>query len=215
MTEHMKRHMAAVILAVLVSLGGGNVMAEQSEAYALLLDDFTDTNRISQLGTAWEGFTDQVMGGVSEMRVAVESSDRGAALHMTGRVSLENNGGFIQSRLKLAEAGSFDASGYTGIALLVRAEGEHYYLHLRTPRTVFPWAHFAAPIQVPGDGQWHRVEVPFDSFEPKYMIGGRLETARLRSVAIVAAGAAFDADIWVRSIGFYRSSHAVSAGEKR
>jgi hypothetical protein len=36
------------------------------------------------------------------------------------------------------------------------------------------------------------------------MLGGRLDTSRLRSVAVVAAKAAFEADIWVRSVGLYR-----------
>lgn len=177
-------------------------MGDPQESYDLLLDDFSDTAGVSAVGTRWEGFTDQVMGGVSQMQAGVEPTDAGAALHMSGRVSLENNGGFIQTRLRLAESGTFDAGDYTGIALVVRGTGDHYYLHLRTPRTMFPWAHFAAPLPVAGE--WRRVEVPFSSFEAKYMMGGRLDRSRLRSVAVVAGQAAFDADIYVRSVGLYR-----------
>jgi hypothetical protein len=177
-------------------------MAQNDDSYDFLLDDFSDRSGVSTLGTEWEGFTDRVMGGVSEMTTRVEATDEGPALHMTGTVSLDNNGGFIQARLELTESGNFDAGEYAGIALVVRGRGENYYLHLRTPRTVFPWAHFAAPLPV--TGEWRRVEVPFASFEPRYMLGGRLEPSRLRSVAIVAGFAAFDADIWVRSIGLYR-----------
>jgi hypothetical protein len=121
---------------------------------------------------------------------------------MTGVVSLANNGGFIQTRLPLAASGTFDASEYSGVALVARARGKDYYLHLRTPRNVFPWAHFAA--ELPVTEEWRRIEVPFSAFEAQYMIGGRLDTSRLRSVAVVAAGAEFEADIWVRSIGLYR-----------
>jgi hypothetical protein len=177
-------------------------MAQTPHTYDLLLDDFADRDRVSAVGTRWEGFTDQVMGGVSQMTVTVAESDAGPALHMRGRVSLENNGGFIQARLALAESGTFDAGDYAGVALVVRGREDHYYLHLRTPRTVFPWAHFAA--RLPVSEQWRRVEVPFSSFEPQYMLGGRLDTSRLRSVAVVAAKAAFEADIWVRSVGLYR-----------
>lgn len=190
-----------LLLTVVVLLCGGTLVAQQSEAYDLLLDDFSSRNGRSAIGMRWEGFTDQVMGGVSSIRTGIEPTNVGPALHMSGEVSLENNGGFIQTRLRLAESGTFDASEYRGIALRVRGRGDHYYLHLRTPRTVFPWAHFAAKLPV--TEEWQRVEVPFDAFEPQYMLGGRLEPARLKSVAVVAAKAAFEADVWVRSIGLY------------
>jgi hypothetical protein len=197
-----RRRAAVGLLIILGVLCGGNLLADQSSEYNLLLDDFSDPGGRSAVGTSWEGFTDQVMGGVSTMRSGVEPTDAGPALHMSGEVSLENNGGFIQVRLRLSESGTFDASDYRGLALQVRGRGDHYYLHLRTPRTVFPWAHFAAPIPV--SETWRRVEVPFDAFEPQYMLGGRLEPARLKSVAVVAAKAAFEADLWVRSIGLYK-----------
>jgi hypothetical protein len=182
---------------------GGMAMSEDSPGYAILLDDFADGDEVSPIGTRWEGFTDQVMGGVSQMQVGVEPSDEGYALHMTGQVSLENNGGFIQARLRLAESGSFDARAYSGVALDVRGRGGNYYLHLKTPRNVFPWAHYEAKLPVTEN--WRRVQVPFESFEPQYMLGGgRPDTANLRSIAVVAAKAEFQADIWVRSVGLYR-----------
>ena len=65
----------------------------------LLLDDFS--GELSAVGTRWEGFTDQVMGGVSEMSARIQSDGADNFLHLSGTVSLENNGGFIQVRLRL------------------------------------------------------------------------------------------------------------------
>ncbi len=169
----------------------------------LLLDDFSRPDGRSHLSTLWEGFTDRVMGGRSEMSAGIVATEEGPALRMTGDVSLENRGGFIQVRLPLSEQGAMDASAYRGVAITARATGDHYYLHLRTNRTRFPWSHYAQKIAV---GQnWERIEVPFDEFEPRYMLGGGSpNVSRLRSVAVVAGNAEFAADIWIRSIELYK-----------
>lgn len=200
-------------------------MTTNSQGYGegLLLHDFTDGDPRSELGTEWEGFTDRVMGGRSTISSGIVPGDEGYLLRLSGRVSLENNGGFIQVRLMLAEDGGFDAEEYSGIAVVARRadggvdtadggvdtadaagkESGGYYLHLRTPRTLFPWAHYAAPLPVGRD--WREVRVPFTAFEPKYMMGGgKANLRRLRSLAIVAAWRAFDADLRVRRVGFYK-----------
>ncbi len=191
----MKRTTLLVLAGVLV-MGG-------IEAQEAVLHDLSDGGRTSELGTEWEGFTDQVMGGVSTMSSGIEPIDDGYALHMTGSVSLENNGGFVQVRLRLGEEGNFDASEYSGVAVEARGSGEAYYLHLRTPRTFLPWSHYAAPLPV--TEKWQRIEVPFASFDAEYMVGGGSpNAARLKSLAVVAAFAEFEADIWVRRVSFYR-----------
>jgi hypothetical protein len=190
----MKRTTLLVLAGVLV-MGG-------VEAQEMVIHDLSDGERTSALGTEWEGFSDQVMGGVSTMSSGIEALDGGYGLHMTGSVSLENNGGFVQVRLPLGKEGNLDASEYSGVAVEARGIGDDYYLHLRTPRTFLPWAHYAAPLPV-GE-EWRRIEVPFSSFEPKYMVGGGSPNVeRLNSIAVVAAFAEFEADIWVRKISFY------------
>ena len=86
----------------------------------LLIDDFSDRNGRSALGTEWRGFTDRVMGGRSDMQVGYVDHPDGAALRIHGQVRLENNGGFIQARLPLsADGGNFNASPYSGVAISV------------------------------------------------------------------------------------------------
>jgi hypothetical protein len=189
----------ALLLAV---LWGGAVSAQESSDGDLLLDDFSRSDGRAVIGTQWEGFTDRVMGGRSDMSVGVRDTESGPALRMTGTVSLENNGGFIQVRLELAESGFFNAGEFRGVAVEARGRGDHYYIHLRNARTRFPWAYYAAKLPV--TEEWQRIEIPFESFEGEYMLGGgRMDVGRLRSVAVVAAKAEFDADIWVRSVSLY------------
>ncbi len=193
-------------LMVSIVLASGPVFSQQHSGSSLLLDDFTRPDGRSELSTEWEGFTDRVMGGRSDITVRVEDTNQGPALRMTGRVSLENRGGFIQARLPMAREGSMDAGEYRGVALTARAAGDHldrYYVHLRTNRTRFPWSHYAQNMTVGED--WRRIELSFEDFEPRYMLGGGSpNVSNLRSVAIVAGNAEFTADIQVSSIELYK-----------
>ena len=192
-----------LILTILVLAGfqatvfaQGNDMNDQ-----LLLDDFSGQR--SSLGTSWEGFTDQVMGGASEMNARVESEGGNNFLHLSGDVSLENNGGFIQVRLRLDEKKRpFDASEYTGVALRVRGKDRGYYVHLRTTRTVFPWSYYAQEITV--SEEWTTVTLPFSDFEAENMRSSSLNTSKLISMAIVAAKKAFFADLNVDAVYLYK-----------
>jgi len=166
-----------------------------------LIDDFSAET--SRLGTSWEGFTDQVMGGASRMESGLVPGEQGRALRMSGQVSLKNNGGFIQMRLPLdPRKRPFDASSYTGIFLRVRGRDQGYYVHLRTPRTIFPWAYYGQSFPV--SGEWTTVRLPFAAFRPQNMGGGPPDPGKLVSLAIVAYGREFNAELYVQSVGFYR-----------
>jgi hypothetical protein len=168
----------------------------------LLIDDFSGPE--SPLGARWEGLTDRVMGGESDMTVGIRSEDGLPHLAMGGRVSLENNGGFIQARLRLSGGGRppFDASAYEGVRLVVRGGGDDYYLFLRTTANVLPWSFFLA--RVPVTEEWREVCLPWSSFE-KGDFGAffALNPARLASVAVAAYKKAFTAALDLRRISFY------------
>lgn len=185
-------------------VGGGWLVAEEPPTKVFVLDDFSQGARRSRVGTAWEAFTDGVMGGRSRMTAGIVTDSTAPYLRMTGDVSLENNGGFIQVRLPLAERGDqLNASEFRGFELEVRGTGSDYFLHLRTSRNRQPWAHYAAALPV--SRQWQTVRVPFDSFRPDFSTRRTLpDLRRLTSVAVVAGNAEFDADISVRRIGMYR-----------
>ena len=97
----------------------------------MLIDDFTDEGLVSKLGTQWRGVSDQVMGGISETTISHGVIDSRPCLRMTGDVRLDNNGGFIQAALDLTYRGeTLDASGYSGVSMIVRGNGEKYSVRL-------------------------------------------------------------------------------------
>jgi hypothetical protein len=164
-------------------------------AEELLLDDFTRTDGVSALGTRWEGFTDRVMGGRSDMQVGYRDSDAGPVMRMRGQVRLENRGGFIQARLPLDPGGgAIDASAWQGLSIKVRGTPGPYYLHLRTRQTWQPWQYFRAPIEV--GPEWQEQFVPFSAFEGR-ATWRSLDVRALKSVGVVAYGEAFEAEIEV------------------
>jgi hypothetical protein len=125
-----------------ISLRNFKLLAQSG---AMLIDDFTDESLVSKLGTQWRGVSDQVMGGISEASISHGVIDGRHNLRMAGDVRLENDGGFIQAALDLAPSGdTIDASGFTGVRIIVRGNGEKYSVHLRTPDNVRPWQSYRA-----------------------------------------------------------------------
>lgn len=149
--------------------------------------------------TRWDYFSDQVMGGVSEGKVTFEVVSGLPILRLTGHVSTANRGGFIQARTKLDQPLPDTAQG---IVLQVRGNSQPYYVHLRTKWTVLPWQLYQAKFDT--TEAWQEVRIPFAAFTP---YGGLLrptfKIADLRSVAVVAFGRDYDADLSVRAIGVY------------
>lgn len=180
--------------AVLSALALAGTLAV-ADAGVLLLDDFGRDDGRSAIGTEWRAFTDRVMGGVSEMNTDIVDSDRGPALRMTGEVRLDNNGGFIQARLPLGDNGrTLDASRFDAVRVTVRGTPGSYFLHLRTPDTRRPWQYYRA--ELPVDAEWSERTIRFEAFTGK-SIGGSPDFSQLKSIAVVAYGEAFEADIRV------------------
>ena len=162
-------------------------------------EDIMIENFELQPETRWRFFTDGVMGGVSTGQVTFLKEGNQTYAHMTGNVSTENNGGFIQMRMDLPDGAPEDA---TGVRLIVRGNHQTYFVHLRTSGTVLPWQYYQAGFNV--TGEWGEVHLPFNAFKRS----GRLLRAvpravSLKSIAVVAYGRDHKADIDVREVGFY------------
>ena len=167
-----------------------------------LIDDLTRDDGRAATGTAWEVISDAVMGGVSTGRLTRDSVQGRAALRLQGQVRLENNGGFVQMALDLAPGGgAVDASGWTGIALDVTGNGEAYALHLRTTAATRPWQSWRQGFTAPPD--WRRLRLPFAGFVP-HRIETPLDPAQLRRIGLIAIGRAFQADVSLGAVRFYR-----------
>ena len=76
-------------------------MTDRDSRYTelLLIDDFSVPGRAPS-GARWQYFSDRVMGGVSQGSAEIAEVGGRQALRLSGEVSLENNGGFIQAAAK-------------------------------------------------------------------------------------------------------------------
>jgi uncharacterized surface protein with fasciclin (FAS1) repeats len=169
---------------------------------AYLIDDFTGEEGISTFGSSWNLFTDRVMGGISDAKSRYEVIDGFRCLVLTGDVSLENNGGFIQVALSLQKNGRpFDAGNYRGVRLQVRGNGQPYYVHLRTTQARLPWQYYSASFRA--ESEWLQIDIPFDRFTPQ-SLGESIDTRSLIRIAIVGAKKAYKAEVAVSRLEFYR-----------
>jgi hypothetical protein len=132
--------------------------------FPLIIDDRTSGNLLASNGAQWRGITDNVMGGISSCELQVAVEDGKCCLHLSGAVSLENNGGFVQASLDLAVPNFLDATGHQGIEFEVIGNNQTYNMHLRTADTTVVWQSYRANFFAAS--HWHTIHPPFDSFLP-------------------------------------------------
>ncbi len=152
------------------------------------------------LNPDWEYVADTVMGGVSTGAVTREDVAGRAAARLTGRVSLDKNGGFIQMAFDLDGGDVVDGSGFAGVEMAVYGNGAAYELRLRTAQLSRPWQSFRAEFDAPP--QWQTLHLPWTAFEP-HRTDEALDPAQLRRMGVLAIGSEMEADISVASIRFF------------
>lgn len=142
----------------------------------------------------WGYLADTVMGGVSQGGARMEAG----VLRLSGTVSTANRGGFIQARTEMPEGLPM---GATALRLRVRGNGERYFVHLRTTRTLLPWQYYQQGFETGPD--WAEVTLPLADFTASgRMLSGRIRPEDVRSVGIVAYGRDHVADVSVAALGF-------------
>lgn len=115
---------------------------------------------------AWGALDDVVMGGVSQGQIALVNSNQ-PDQHMVfaGVVSTENSGGFSSVRTQNFEP-AFDFSGWLGLRLAVKGDGQRYKFILRNS------AGWDSPAYIYGfdtvADEWINVDVPFAELVPTF-----------------------------------------------
>jgi peptide methionine sulfoxide reductase msrA/msrB len=196
-----------LVFVVVVAIGVAAVQPDKSQenskksSKTILIDDFSKDDSKSDLVTKWEFVSDRVMGGASSGKIEFVNEDEHSSLHLTGEVSLANNGGFIQARKNLNPRGrSFDARRFVGVKLRAKGNSQQYAIHLRTNQTRLAWQYYQAVFST--NGQWQEIKIPFTLFKP-YSLQSPINIRTLKSIAVVAVGREFQADIFVDEIAFY------------
>jgi hypothetical protein len=170
----------------------------------MIIDDFSDPNNISKLGTKWRLITDRVMGGVSDGEYVFGKDNNFRYINMKGKVSLENNGGFVQVALPLAIGSKpSDARAFSGVRFWGKGNGDRYYVHLRNDQTRLPWQYYSAVFTA--SKKWEQIEIPFEKFKPQ-ALSEKLKIDTLSQIAIVGAKKAYQIDVYLGPIEFYRKN---------
>ena len=159
-----------------------------------LIDDFSNDP-----SSRWEFIADGVMGGVSYGSVRFNLVEKNDVMTLSGTVSTENNGGFIQARRELSVDKTRD---YQGIMLTVRGNGEEYFLHLRSFWTFLPWQYYQAGFKA--DSDWQDVAIPFSAFKPSSrVLPNSISAKDIKSLGVVAFGRDHEASVTITDIRLY------------
>ena len=151
-----------------------------------------------QIDANWEYVADTVMGGVSRGRIAREEVAGRMATRLTGQVSLDNNGGFVQMACDLRpDGGAMDASGFTALEIDVFGNDETYDLRLRTDQLSRPWQSFRLDFRAPAE--WTTQRFAFDAFEA-HRTDASFDPTRLRRIGLLAIGREFAADVAIAGL---------------
>ncbi len=149
----------------------------------------------------WEFVADTVMGGVSTGQVEKLKVSGLSATRLTGQVSLENNGGFVQMAFDVSNDGSiFDASDYDGVEIDVLGNDEEYDIRLRTSDLTRPWQSYRALFIA--RSEWSTTRLRFLEFVP-HKTTIPLDVSRLKRIGILGIGREYDADVSVSGIRFF------------
>ncbi len=117
-----------------------------------MLIDFTDDAE----SQCWIAINDGVMGGISQSSLQRSPSAKGI---FSGRLSLENNGGFASIR-RLSDG--YNLKGCSGIMLNVKGDGRTYQFRVKTDDQYDGIAYrtlFTTDAQ-----NWQTLALPFTSF---------------------------------------------------
>tara|TARA_B100001123_G_C15067201_1_gene930124 strand:- start:321 stop:821 length:501 start_codon:yes stop_codon:yes gene_type:complete len=162
--------------------------------------DSLDSPGLTTQGNRWQFFTDGVMGGKSSGKVNIDYIEGIKCYRMTGNVTTENNGGFIQMRVQIQPP--IPSNEYKGIYLKVFGNNLKYAVHIRTPYTKLPWQYYNAKFLA--KNKWEKISLPFMNFKKSnFYQPKQFNYHKIKTIGVVAGFNNFKADISVSEIGFY------------
>ncbi len=167
------------------------IFISRSNGENILKDDFTNENE-------WTYIADNVMGGISDGVVEFNLVDSNVYALLSGNVSTENNGGFIQIRRELK---NIDLSKAKSIRLYAKGNNEKYYIFLRTTGTILPWQYYSHEFTV--NEEYNEFIMPIKDFKKSgTLLAKQVNPKKITSVAIVAYGRDHVAEIYVKELEF-------------
>ena len=110
----------------------------------------------------WRIQNDVVMGGRSESQLKMTTESEA---HFTGRVSLENNGGFCSIHQTSEKEPFIINEESEAFILNVKGDGKDYNFRIRTPKGRHS---YAQTFSTNNKGDWETITIPFKSMQATY-----------------------------------------------
>ena len=130
--------------------------SDNQQEESVMITEFTN----AQEAELWRSVDDVVMGGISDSTFSVTPEETGI---FSGKLSLENNGGFASIRRNVEDV---DFGGAKAIALRIKGDGRPYQFRLQT-KTVNDSLSYRAEFETDAD-EWVEVSLPIADFEPVF-----------------------------------------------
>jgi hypothetical protein len=167
----------------------------------LVLSDFTGAEPYVLAGAGWRGFSDRVMGGVSDATFGKAIVGGKNSVRLSGRVTRESNGGFIQMAMYFGNRDAeLDGSAYAGIELQVYGNNEDYNVHVRTADC--GWYDDSYRYTFFAKDNWQTVRIPWGDFKPN-SVTVPLNSSLINRISILGWMREFQADIALARIALY------------
>ena len=168
------------------------LMLFSTTSFSMIIDNLDD------IRADWRSISDQVMGGISEVNFNLLKENEMKFYRLEGNVSTKNNGGFIQSVVRIQD----DLSRYNGVRLTVRGTEDEYFIWIRTPACRFPWDRYIVSFKP--DQNWTSIEIPFNDFKKSnFYIRNKMNTGNIETLAIAAYGKDFSAQVDIAHLELY------------
>lgn len=120
----------------------------------IVLFDFTKSSEISN----WRITDDVVMGGRSDGRFQLSAKGNGL---FSGKVSLENNGGFSSVRYYFDQR---EINGLNKFVFRIKGDGKDYQFRVKAKRNEY----YDYNITFNTSGDWETIELPFNQMTPSF-----------------------------------------------
>ena len=177
----------SIILVFLISISSNNF------AETMFKDNFQEPNQ-------WNYVADTVMGGISTGGVEFKNIEGKAVAVLTGNVTTENNGGFIQIRRDLRRVNLDNANS---IKLIAKGNNQKYFVFLRTTGTKLPWQYYQSQFTV--NENFNEFILPINEFKKSGMLmSSKINPKKITSIGIVAFGRDHYANISIKELEFIK-----------
>lgn len=108
----------------------------------------------------WRIVNDGVMGGLSSSKVSINEEEK---ILFSGKVSLQNNGGFASLRSPLK---NYNFVEYSGIEIRIKGDGRMYSISMKET-SYFTGSFYTVNFPTTKD-EWITIKIPFESFALYY-----------------------------------------------